>query len=73
MCRKSIEDMSAGDYLRLHRERKNLSLRQLEKITGVPFSTISRMEQNNDTLFSSVVLVANALGISLDTIADLGK
>jgi ribosome-binding protein aMBF1 (putative translation factor) len=70
---KVVANMNAGDYIRLTRERQNLSLRQLAKKSGVPFATIARMESNKDAMFSSVVRVADALGISLLTIADLAE
>jgi transcriptional regulator with XRE-family HTH domain len=46
-----VEAMSMGARLRLLRWAKGMSLREVEKETGVPFSTLHRIETNKGKPF----------------------
>jgi transcriptional regulator with XRE-family HTH domain len=60
-----------GEYIRKQRKRKQLTLRELEKISGVSYSHISQIERskgrNNKEISPSVdTLKKLALGLGLD-------
>jgi len=59
--------MTRGEHMREARLRAGLSLRDLEKISGVQFGTIGRLEtgRNNGSIVT-VELLADALGITID-------
>jgi len=48
------------------RTERGLSVPQLVKISGVPRRTIQEIENRNDCRVSTAVLLADALGITLD-------
>ena len=63
--------MKVGEMLRKGREAKGLTLRDLQALTGIPYATISRLE--NDQIrpaFRHVVTIARALGLKLDRLVD---
>lgn len=62
-----------GQILREARVKRALSLRDVERITGIAVSQLSRMElgaRENPT-FGTIARVASALGLSLDTVSTL--
>lgn len=63
-----------GAALRAARKAKGLSLRDLEKPTGMSSSQISQIESGGraDPAFGTVLRIARAIGISLDDLAGLG-
>ena len=59
--------MTKGEYARRARERKFISIKELSFISGVPKNTISRVEHDLvDPRLSTIELLAEALGISID-------
>lgn len=51
------------------RDRKDLSQRELSKITGIPQKTISRIENGKDVpKLSTLIKIASALGLELTMI-----
>lgn len=49
------------------RTRKNWSTRDLEKITGINFGTISRMENGNQSVPDTyAIILADLFGVSID-------
>ena len=53
--------------MRSAREKAGYSLRALEKVSGVQFGTIGRLEQGrNNGNIATIELLADALGISID-------
>ena len=65
--------MKLGEALRKERQAHGLSLRDLEKLAGVPFPTIVRIERRRVKTpgFYIVAKIAKALGLSLDSLAKL--
>lgn len=62
-----------GQILREARVKRALSLRDVERMTGIAVSQLSRMElgaRENPT-FGTVARIASALGLSLDTLSAL--
>jgi len=60
-----------GDNLRLIRKLHNWSLSDIHKLTGIPLSTLSKIENGHATLtFEKIVLLTEKLGIEF---ADLVK
>ena len=58
---------SRAESMRRARMNAGLSLRALEKISGVKFGTISRIEQGrNNGSIATIELLADALGLSID-------
>lgn len=60
--------MFLGDKIRRIREEQNLSLRDLEKITGLRYSFISNIERGivKDPRISTVIKLAKGLKVSID-------
>lgn len=54
------------------RERKKLSLRELQKITGIPHASLSQIETGyvSNPSWRSVVKISRALGLSLNRLAE---
>lgn len=48
------------------RNSKGLSLRALSELSGVPQRTIEDLERRNDGRASTLIKLADALGVSLD-------
>lgn len=66
-----IANITLGQTLAVAREVKGLTLRDLERETGVSNALISQIETGKvkDPGFSTVVRLARALGLSLDRCA----
>ena len=67
--------LKIGESLRNLRQRRNLSLGELSKISGVQPATLSRME-NNKAIGSlkNYMSIANALGLKLSELfVELGR
>jgi transcriptional regulator with XRE-family HTH domain len=64
--------MTLAETLRLARDRKNLTLRQLSELSGVHNALISQMETGHvkEPSFRNVVKIARALNLSLSRFAD---
>jgi transcriptional regulator with XRE-family HTH domain len=59
--------LTKGEYARRARERKYISIKELSFLSGVPKNTISRVEHDLvDPRLSTVELLAEALGVSID-------
>lgn len=58
--------------LRRIREQKALSLRQLEQLSGVDYSTISKIEtgESRSPKLETIVRLAQALGVDLSELVD---
>nr|BAL52703.1 XRE family transcriptional regulator [uncultured prokaryote] len=58
--------------LRRIREQKALSLRQLEQLSGVDYSTISKLEtgESRNPRLETIVRLAQALGVDLSELID---
>lgn len=58
--------------LRRIREQKALSLRQLEQLSGVDYSTISKIEtgESRSPKLETIVRLAQALGVDLSELID---
>lgn len=58
--------------LRSIREQKALSLRQLERLSGVDYSTISKIEtgESRSPKLETIVRLAQALGVDLSELID---
>lgn len=58
--------------LRRIREQKALSLRQLEQLSGVDYSTISKIEtgESRSPKLETIVRLAQALGVNLSELID---
>lgn len=58
--------------LRRIREQKALSLRQLEQLSGVDYSTISKLEtgESRSPRLETIVRLAQALGVDLSELID---
>lgn len=65
------ENITPGEYIKLIRRRKKLSLKNVETMSGVSIATISRIENDKQALFSNVCSVANTLEISIIKLAQL--
>jgi len=57
-----------GKKVRQIRKEQNLSLRDLEKLTGLTYSFIANIERGivKDPRISTVIKLAKGLGISID-------
>lgn len=68
---KAADDKLA-ELLSLSRELKGLTLRQLERRTGISNALLSQMETGKvrDPSFRNIVIVSRALGLSLERLAD---
>ena len=65
--------MNISSRLKAVKEKRNMSNQQLSELSGVPLGTINRImsgETDNPT-WKNVVDIANALGVSLDTLAGI--
>lgn len=59
-----------GEFLSLCRELKGLTLREVEKLTGLSNATISQAENGHHGLtFKNAVKLCDVYGISLDRLA----
>lgn len=59
--------MTRGEHIRAAREARGLFLRDLEELSGVPYQTISRIENDHAVpRLDTVELLADALGMSID-------
>lgn len=55
-----------GECIRMAREAKGLSLRQVEKLTGVAFNHIGRIERGKyNVTIDTLAVIANALGVRI--------
>lgn len=63
---------TVGGRLRRARERRNLSIRQLEEISGVKRNTISRAEQGYRIAYDSLVRICNAMGVYIGDLFESG-
>lgn len=57
-----------GDRLYKERILRRITMREIERLSGIDKSTISRIEHGKGAHFNSVVQIAKALGL---TLADL--
>lgn len=48
------------------RNEKGLSIRKLSEVSGVPIRTIEDLERRGDGRISTLIPLANALGVTLD-------
>jgi len=66
-----LKCLKLGGMIALARELKPMTLRELEKKSGVSNALISQIETGKvkDPGFSTVVKLADALGISIDRLA----
>lgn len=63
--------MKLGDLIAATREAKRLSLRELEKKTGISNALLSQIETGHvkEPSWRNVVKIAKALGLKLDRLA----
>lgn len=63
--------MKMGELLALARDLKGMTLRDLERVSGVSNALISQIETGKvkEPGFSTVVRIADALGLSLERVA----
>lgn len=55
-----------GESIRMAREAKGLSLRQVEKLTGIAFNHIGRIERGKyNVTIDTLAVIANALGVRI--------
>lgn len=56
--------------LQLLRKNKNITLKQLEAMCGISFSTIAKIErgERKQVTIQTVILLAKALEVSIDTL-----
>ena len=55
-----------GESIRRARETKGLSLRQVEKLTGIAFNHIGRIERGKyNVTIDTIAVIANALGVRI--------
>ena len=55
-----------GECIRRAREAKGLSLRQVEKLTGIAFNHIGRIERGKyNVTIDTLAVIANALGVRI--------
>lgn len=63
--------MTIGQAIKDARTRQALTVQQLDELSGVPASTIRRIESDsNDPAYSAVTSLCRALGLSMDTLTD---
>ena len=64
--------MRLGDLLKMAREIKGVTLRDLERETGISNALLSQIETGHvkSPGFHNVVKIARALNVKLDTLAD---
>lgn len=62
--------MSFGDKLNALLGERDMTPADLVRQTGIPKSTISRYLRDSQPSWPYAVLIANALGVSLDTLAE---
>lgn len=64
--------MKVGQVLKMAREIKGMSLRQLERETGISNALLSQIETGavKRPGFHNVVMIARVLGVKLDTLAE---
>lgn len=67
------KNITPGEYIKLIRRRKKLSLVQVAETSGVSIATISRIEADKAALFGNVCAVADALGIAISELAIMSK
>ena len=67
--------MFLGDKIRQLREKENLSLRDLEKRTGLRYSFIANIERGvvKDPRISTVAKLANGFNVSIDELLECIK
>lgn len=65
------ENITPGEYIKLTRRRKKLSLQKVESMSGVSIATISRIENDKDALFGNVCAIASALEIPITKLAEM--
>ena len=59
--------MTRGEHMREARLKAGLTLRELGRISGVPFGTINRLEnERNNGSIQTIELLADALGLTID-------
>lgn len=75
MTQKPTRPTRLGDLLGLARELKGMTLRDLEASSGVSNALISQIETGKvkEPSFSTVVALADALGLSLDRAAGAAR
>lgn len=56
------------DYLRFFRRHKKMTIRDVEKETGISNPMISQYESGSEPSFKNAQLIAQCLGFSLDEI-----
>jgi transcriptional regulator with XRE-family HTH domain len=63
--------MTLGELLGMAREMKDITLRELERQTGISNAVINQMETGHikNPSFANVVKVSRALGVRLDRLA----
>ncbi len=58
--------------LRQIRQARNLSLRDLERLSGVDYSSISKIETGDvEPRLNTIIKIAKALNISLDELVEV--
>lgn len=64
--------MKLGELLKMAREIKGVTLRDLERETGISNALLSQIETGHvrQPGFQNVVKIARALNVKLDTLAD---
>ena len=69
--------MNLANNLKILRKKKDLTLKELEKISDIPFSSIARIEreERKEITIQTVIKLAEALEVSLDDLVlkDLSK
>lgn len=69
--------MNIANNLKILRKKKNLTLKELEKISDISFSSIARIEreERKEITIQTVIKLAEALEVSLDDLVlkDLSK
>ncbi|MBD5131144.1 MAG: helix-turn-helix transcriptional regulator [Clostridiales bacterium] len=61
------DKMNIGEELKYHRQKANLSQRELAKLIGISQQNISRWENNEvEPSISSLIVLADYYGITLD-------
>lgn len=60
--------MTRGEYMRQARKRAGLTIKQLGRLSGVGYSTVSELERDirNDCRISTLELLEDTLRISID-------
>lgn len=64
--------MKLGELLKMAREIKGVTLRDLERETGISNALLSQIETGHvrQPSFQNIVKIARALNVKLDTLAD---